>query len=130
MALALCAAISLLLIETAHADDNSVVPGPLSNLRPFGDPEGVFTTFSPHGFIDQANPFFQDLGTNGRRCVTCHQPADGWTVTPPHIRARFEATRGREAIFRLHDGAGCPSAAIDARSAPTGLSPAARQRPN
>jgi len=39
------------------------------------------------------NAFFQDIGTNGRRCVTCHQ-ATTLTVTPPHILARFEATNG------------------------------------
>lgn len=41
------------------------------------------------GVIDTTNPFFQSLGTNGRACVTCHQPADEWTVTPAHLQSRF-----------------------------------------
>ena len=55
-------------------------------------------------------PFFQDLGTNGRRCVSCHQPAEGWTVTPAGVQARFEATQGLDPIFRLNDGSNSPNA--------------------
>jgi len=42
---------------------------------------GLMGTFSTAGDIDLPNPFFQDLGTNGRGCVTCHQPGDAWTIT-------------------------------------------------
>jgi hypothetical protein len=38
------------------------------------------------------NPFFLDLGANGRRCVTCHEPQSNMTVTPARLRARFDAT--------------------------------------
>ena len=54
---------------------------------------GMVRMFSASGPIDRNNPFFQSLGTNGRACVTCHQPADGWTITPAHVQARFDATR-------------------------------------
>ena len=52
-------------------------------------------------------PFFQDLGTNGRRCVSCHQPADGWTITPENVQARFAETNGADPIFRSNDGSDC-----------------------
>jgi hypothetical protein len=52
------------------------------------------------------------MGSNGRRCVTCHQPSDAWSVTPPHIRERFEATQGTDPIFRPVDGATCPTADV------------------
>src|SRR5215471_2002238 len=52
-----------------------------------GDPTGILMTYSETGPVDLGNPFFQNLGSNGRRCSTCHQPADAWTVTPSHIRA-------------------------------------------
>src|SRR6266478_3288172 len=56
----------------------------------FSDPEGHFANLNLGGPTDtSSNPFFQDLGTNGRRCVTCHQPSDAFSVTPPHIRERF-----------------------------------------
>jgi hypothetical protein len=62
--------------------------------------------------MDRDNPFFQKLGTNGRSCDTCHQASDGWTVIPPHIRDRFDATDGTDPIFRLVDGANSPNADV------------------
>ena len=47
------------------------------NLMAFENATGQVRTFNTNGSIDTNNPFFQDLGTNGRRCVSCHQPADG-----------------------------------------------------
>lgn len=79
---------------------------------------GLAATYSTSGQIDRRNPFFQDLGTNGRSCATCHQQSDGWTVIPSHIRERFERTAGTDPIFRLNDGANAPNAdvsTLDAR---------------
>ena len=81
----------------------------ISNLLTFLDPHGASETFSTQGAIDTTNPFFQDMGTNGRTCATCHQPGDGWSVTPTHIQARFNATQGMDPIFRPVDGANCPN---------------------
>jgi cytochrome c peroxidase len=76
----------------------------------FADPDGRFANFNTSGPTDTTkNAFFQDLGTNGRRCVTCHQASDAWTVTPSHILARFDATHGTDPIFRPNDGSGCPT---------------------
>jgi cytochrome c peroxidase len=99
----------------SNGSDSALAPIP--NLQPFPDPSGVIETFTTAGSIDQTNPFFQDLGTNGRRCVTCHQPSDAWTVTPPHIRQRFEATDGTDPIFRLVDGATCSTDDVSTREA-------------
>jgi cytochrome c peroxidase len=84
----------------------------LRNLAPFPDPTGVAATFSPAGAPDISNAFFQNLGTNGRSCASCHQPSDGWSVTPAHIQERFAATQGLDPIFRTNDGANCPSADV------------------
>lgn len=84
----------------------------------FRDPAGVIRTNFSHGPLDTSNPFFQTLGTNGRSCVSCHQPSDAWSVTPLHIQARFDATGGTDPIFRPVDGATCPTAdvsTVDAR---------------
>src|SRR3954452_12857844 len=70
----------------------------------FRNGAGVATSISKTGKIDQTNPFFQDLGTNGRRCVTCHQPAENWTITPEGVRARFQSSGGTDPIFRRNDG--------------------------
>jgi cytochrome c peroxidase len=74
------------------------------------DPSGRIATFQPNGAtITGNNPFFQNLGTNGRTCFTCHQPQNGWTVSAPSVRARFAASGGTDPIFRLVDGATCPT---------------------
>lgn len=88
---------------------NEVVP----RFRQFPDPDGTLANLNLSGPTDTAsNPFFQDLGTNGRRCVTCHEPSDAFSVTPPHLRQRFEATQGTDPIFRPVDGANCPTAGV------------------
>src|SRR5262245_59430307 len=46
------------------------------------DPTGMIASFRPGApTITSTNPFFQDLGTNGRTCFTCHQPQNGWTIS-------------------------------------------------
>ena len=62
--------------------------------------------------IDRSNPFFASIGTNGRSCESCHQAAEGWSVTPQGIRARFESSRATDPIFRLNDGANSPRADV------------------
>jgi processive rubber oxygenase RoxA-like protein len=79
---------------------------------PFVNATGLARTFSTSGRIDTDNPFFQSLGTNGRACVTCHQPSTGWTVTPVQIRRRFEKTGGLDPIFRTNDGSNSPFADV------------------
>lgn len=74
------------------------------------DPSGKLATLQPGGPTFTAlNPFFQNLGTNGRTCFTCHQPQNGWTVSAASVRERFDASAGADPIFRLIDGATCPS---------------------
>jgi hypothetical protein len=84
----------------------------LPNMLPFPNPTGVAATFSTAGRVDLTGPFFQSLGTNGRACVSCHQPSAGWTVTPANVQARFEATGGTDPIFRTNDGSNSPAADV------------------
>jgi hypothetical protein len=82
---------------------------------------GMVGTIITAGTIDTDNPFFRDLGTNGRTCFTCHRPAQGWTITPTDVRRRFEQTGGLDPIFRTNDGSNCEGADVttvdDRRSA-------------
>ena len=75
---------------------------------------GRAQTINVAGFpvVAEDNPFFLDLGINGRRCVTCHQPNQNMTVTPAGIRARFVATAGTDPIFRTNDGSNSPQADV------------------
>ncbi len=81
------------------------LPNPLNSK----DPTGTLSTYSAAGGIDRGNLFFQSLGTNGRSCGSCHVATDAWTVTPPHLQARFNSSNGRDPIFRQVDGSNCPS---------------------
>jgi cytochrome c peroxidase len=73
------------------------------------DPSGAVETVQPNGpTLTAKNAFFSDLGTNGRTCFTCHQPQDGWTISADHVNDRFAADVN-DPLFRLFDGATCPS---------------------
>src|SRR4029079_2038087 len=80
---------------------------------PFANANGTARTVTVHGAtIDQNNPFFQSLGTNGRACVNCHQPSAAMTITPPQVQAVFNATNGTDPLFRLNDGSNGPTAPV------------------
>jgi cytochrome c peroxidase len=96
------------LLADAERSDH-VVP----RFQVFLDPDGALANLNLGGPTNTAsNPFFVSLGTNGRSCVSCHQPGDGFSVTPPHIAERFLATQGTDPIFRPVDGANCPIANV------------------
>jgi len=75
---------------------------------------GVARTIHVGGFpvAAESNEFFLDLGVNGRRCVTCHEPAANMTVTPAGLQKRFQDTGGTDPIFRLNDGSNSPLADV------------------
>src|SRR5262249_7404916 len=71
-------------------------------------------------FTNLTTTFTQDLGTNGRTCFTCHDPANGWSIGPDNLQARFDASDGTDPVFRPVDGASSPAAdvsTLDARRA-------------
>jgi cytochrome c peroxidase len=81
---------------------------PLSVPTP--NPSGLAQTLVNGRTVDRDEPFFENLGTNGRTCVTCHMPNQGWSIEPSEVRRRFETTQGRHPLFRLVDGAVSPYA--------------------
>jgi cytochrome c peroxidase len=93
------------------ADDGAQpTPAVIPRFETDFDASGLIATTQPGGPTSTAgNPFFQDLGTNGRTCFTCHQPQNGWSVSAQSVQARFYASYGTDPIFRLVDGATCPS---------------------
>ena len=106
--LALVIAALFIVSTSGTAGEKSFLPGMLR----FANPTGFAATFSTVGKIDLTGPFFQSLGTNGRACVSCHQPSVGWTVTPADVQARFQATGGTDPIFRTNDGSDSPNADV------------------
>jgi cytochrome c peroxidase len=106
-----------LVVSTVASADHPATPRMLPQFSIFPDATGIVATFNTDGPIDLTNPFFQSLGTNGRSCGSCHQPQDAWSIAPAHIRQRFEATNGRDPIFRTNDGANCPTANVTTMAA-------------
>ncbi len=86
--------------------------------QPAPNPSGTALTHTRQRRIHTTNPFFQSLGTNGRSCASCHVESTGWSLSPPEIEARFEATEGMDPLFRTNDGSVSPNAdvsTVDAR---------------
>jgi hypothetical protein len=56
----------------------------------------------------KGHAFFEPIGSNGRACVTCHQPAHAMSVSVAAIQERWKATKGSDPIFAAVDGMNCP----------------------
>jgi cytochrome c peroxidase len=83
------------------------VPGEMA-ANEFGVAESVHRS----GLIDRSNPFFLELGVNGRTCASCHDGRAGWTITPTFARQLFNASDGLPPLFRIHDAGSRPDADI------------------
>jgi cytochrome c peroxidase len=75
----------------------------------FANETETIRTFNAAGALDTDNRFFQSLGTNGRACVTCHQPSDAWTVTPAIFASAHGLSRAGS-NFQFDDGSNCEGA--------------------
>jgi hypothetical protein len=76
----------------------------------FADDFGTMQVFSTAAAgIDQTNPFFQNLGTNGRTCNSCHKLENSLGISTARINAIFNATNGLDPLFRINDGSNAPS---------------------
>lgn len=112
----LAAAVLLSGGTTAHADEAAdrwwapgaehVIAGPIV----YPTDTGLITTLTGADATRASEqPFFQPLGSNGRACVTCHQPADGMSLAVSTIRARWVESAGHDPLFAAYDGANCPN---------------------
>jgi cytochrome c peroxidase len=84
---------------------------------------GQLGTYNPDGpTYTSNNGFFQPLGTNGRACITCHQPPNGMSISAANVQSRYLATLAQDPIFAPVDGAVCPDAvpAINTLPSPIG----------
>ena len=99
---------SMTLFASASISSSPIVP----DNTPFPNPSGSAVTVNLNGAIDLSNEFFQNLGTNGRSCDTCHRLEEGWSITPAGVQARFNDTQGTDPIFRVNDGSNSPNADV------------------
>lgn len=90
-----------------------IAPRLIPSVQGFPDASGMVANYhSGDAIATAAQSFFQPLGSNGRTCLTCHQPAAAWSITPAQIQDAFQDSAGTAPIFRLVDGAVCPSADV------------------
>jgi len=75
----------------------------------YDNPDGDVGILNKNGGLHTTgHPFFEALGTNGRACVTCHQPAGGMGISAATLRERWTATEGKDPVFAAVDGSNCP----------------------
>lgn len=96
----------------AHAPPWWFAPGEgreLAAYAEYDNTSGRLGIVNAAGIIETAgHPFFEPLGTNGRACVSCHQPADSMSVSLRTITALWAATAGTDPLFAAIDGMNCP----------------------
>ncbi|HXZ79512.1 MAG TPA: hypothetical protein VEG30_06250 [Terriglobales bacterium] len=94
------------LLEILSGQTPSRIPTSMS----FANPSGTITSYQPNGATTtKNNGFFASLGTNGRTCFTCHQPQDGWALTPASVRATYALAGPNATLFSRIDAANCPT---------------------
>jgi hypothetical protein len=75
----------------------------------YDNPDGQLSVLNRTGAVHTENhAFFEALGTNGRACVTCHQPSNAMSVSVASLRERWIETEGQDAVFAAVDGSNCP----------------------
>jgi cytochrome c peroxidase len=108
LAVVLCATTAAGIVSTSARSADAAQPD--AGLVASSNPAGQLRSFHARGGFDLDNPFFQDIGTNGRRCVTCHEPREAWSITPAGVEARFVESNGTDPIFSNNDGSNCEGA--------------------
>src|SRR5947209_3819526 len=97
----------------AFATSSAIAEFYLPNLFPFLNSTGFSATYSNTGRVNLSGAFFQSLGTNGRSCGTCHQPSDGFGLTPGNAQLRYLLTHGKDPLFAQIDAGTCPTGPLD-----------------
>ena len=84
--------------------------GELPQQMEFATPTGRVGVLLSSGPVDmKGHPFFTPLGSNGRACVTCHQPAYGMSFSADAARDLWRRTSGKDPSFAAIDGSNCPN---------------------
>ena len=84
----------------------------LPEFDAFDSSNGTLGVLNASGSLKtDGHPFFTALGTNGRACVTCHQPTWGMSVSASGLVDRWRATDGKDPVFAAFDGSNCPEPA-------------------
>ncbi len=83
--------------------------GTLAAQSEYSTPNGKVGVLLSAGPVEMKDhPFFTPLGSNGRACVTCHQPAYGMSFSAEAARQLWRGTGGKDPLFAAIDGSNCP----------------------
>jgi hypothetical protein len=89
----------------------------LPEFDAFDSVEGTLGVLNASGPVQtEGHPFFVPLGTNGRACINCHQPAYGMSVSTSGLLERWRVTDGKDPVFAAFDGSNCPGLPQDKES--------------
>ena len=81
----------------------------LPPAKDYDNASGQLRILNKTGEVEtKGHPFFTAIGSNGRACVTCHQPSNAMSLSLDLIRDRWAATKGKEPLFAAVDGSNCP----------------------
>lgn len=103
--------------QRAQAQDAPKTPwlepghrGRLPELAEYENAWGSVGVLNSDGPVhSEGHPFFTPIGTNGRACVTCHQPNDAMSISVETVQQRWRETSGKDPLFAPIDGANCPN---------------------
>src|SRR5258708_6199465 len=88
--------------DNAQRSQEALSSSATLTVNQFGNPGTVevIATNSTGGLVavDRTNPFFQNLGTNGRTCNSCHKLASALGISVAQIQSIFNATQGLDPI--------------------------------
>lgn len=114
---------SLVLVSCVPEDEDATEPLP-TTIEHHRDPQqtrnraGIAEAYSPLGTLPEleaTNPFFADLGTNGRTCASCHGFEGGWTTSAAD--EMWDDSHGTDPLFLVTFDIGkCASSDISTRS--------------
>ena len=91
--------------------------GTLPATEDYDNADGMVGIINADGAVNPVgHAFFEALGTNGRACVTCHQPSNAMSVSVEAIQGRWRETGGTDPVFAAIDGSDCPSLPQDKAS--------------
>jgi hypothetical protein len=89
----------------------------LPEFDAFDSSNGTLGVLNAAGSLKtDGHPFFTALGTNGRACITCHQPTWGMSLSTSGLVDRWHVTDGKDPVFAAFDGSNCPSLPQDKES--------------
>jgi len=81
----------------------------LPPTKDYDNASGQLRLLNKSGEVEtKGHPFFTAIGSNGRACVTCHQPSNAMSLSLDLIRDRWAATKGKDPLFAAVDGSNCP----------------------